>query len=282
MDRKQIIEKKKALGSITQSKTGDAILRKNVFETRVLRTRLSELEVEERRWKTNYSFEVREARKEAHCRETAKRRSFREVAGAVLAANKLKNLINTTQRSGNEVDAIEDPNEADIAEKKPKEAPKQSMDEEKLKEQQKTVRKKNESPNANNIDTSARQKIKTPLRCSSSLPEKSHDFLSPLFTRPRGETFTGRSFKTTELPRKVKSGIFTRGKNSNEISRGICSPSFLENPALIKSPMLDRRFLELEAVLVPMNQNEENTSENEEEVDESWDAASLRCESSMS
>lgn len=289
MDRKQIIEKQKALGGICQSKTGDAILRKNVFETRVLRTRLSELEIEERRWKTNYSFEVREARKEAHTRETAKHRSFREVARAAFAANKFKNLI-TSQRSGDHVDGVEGPKEADVEDEKLKETCKQSTEEEIKKnskeEQQKTPQNKNESPSTNTTDISAREKANTPLRYSYSLPEKAQRFSNPLFTRRRAETFTGRSLKTTDSPRKVKSGIFTHGINGNEISPGICSSSLSENPCSIRSPMLDKRFLDLQAALVPMNQNEESTSENEEEGDdddrESLDAVSSRSGSSMS
>lgn len=240
MNRKQIIEKQKALGCISQSKTGDAILRKNVFELRVLKTKLTELEGEEKRWKTHHSYDVKEAKKEARHRQTAKIATFRRVAHVALAAQRLKNIapLLTHTDVKEEIEDLE-------------EQPKDN-----LQEANKSLPRK--------IQNTTCLPPLSPRTCyisrhySSSYPDRNYP--SPLLVRRKIDTWTGRHRITAE---------------SSNISRDIAS---LPSPrTCTMSPMLDKRFLELKAALVPMHPDEESEDEcegNDEDDNSSNDGIS--------
>ncbi|XP_020896485.1 uncharacterized protein LOC110235368 [Exaiptasia diaphana] len=244
MNRKQILEKQRALGSISQSKTGDAILRKNIFEMRVLKTKLSDLENEQKVWKTHHNYGVKEAKKEA--REMAKVRTFRHVAQVALASQRLKNLaplFNKTQEDHKEVEEDLDleTNTHESAETLNKE----------LKPFPRKVRQPN-SENAPRLPPLTLSPQARHFSLPTSIPEKSSNFPSPLIARRRVNTWTGKSVITA---------------NSSTAARDVTTP-FSSPVTGSMSPMLDKRFLGLKAALVPMHPSEESESEEGRQEDE--------------
>lgn len=249
MNRKQIIEKQKALASITQSKTGDAILRKNVFELRVLKTKLTELETEEKRWKTHHNYDVKEAKKEARTRQVAKLATFKRVAHVALATQRLKKLA----------PFVKETTEGD----------------EDIKQQSKDNIQDNEIFNTSLTKTSSLSRnIRHPSAPSTSLPPLSPrncyvnrqlsssypdrtttNYSSPLLIRRKVDGWTGKS-KITAEPSTI-----VRDMASYSSSLRVCT----------MSPMLDKRFLGLKAALVPMQQaadDSDNDQDEHEKLDE--------------
>lgn len=247
MNRKQILEKQRALGSISQSKTGDAILRKNIFEMRVLKTKLTDLENEQKVWKTHHNYGVKEAKKEA--REMAKVRTFRHVAQVALATQRLKSLAPLFTKTP-EVELEED---EDLETTTPD-------NEETSNKEPKTLARKVRQPNLENASRLP-PLSRSPARHFSfptNITEKSSNFPSPIIARRRVNTWTGKSVITAD---------------SSTVARDVIS-SFSSSPRATGtlSPMLDKRFLGLKAALVPMHPSEE--SENEEGQQEDEDSSS--------
>lgn len=242
MNRKQIIEKQKALASITQSKTGDAILRKNVFELRVLKTKLTELETEEKRWKTHHSYDVKEAKKEARTRQMAKLATFKRVAHVALATQRLKMLAPFVESKKEQVEDIEQQSAKDILQD-------------------------NETVNTSLSKTSSPKKIRYPTapetclpplssrichinrQLSSSYPERTTNYSSPLLIRRKVDGWTGKPRITAETSTIVR-----------DIVNQSASPR-----SCTMSPMLDKRFLGLQAALVPLHHGDDSDNEHEDQ-----------------
>ncbi|EDO36239.1 predicted protein [Nematostella vectensis] len=347
MSRRQIIEKQKALGSVNnicQSKTGEAILKKNIFETRVLRSKLSEIEEEQRRWKSSFSWEVKETQKEARSRIHAKKITFRDAVHMAVAVKRLqvgaklnkeqgdtssqdKDLENETEeqprlnqdrkdsskaqrntppsraRTESEVDlktsdsVVEDVevirtprdhgtdfaarHQTKLSNYTSTSKRKQSADSKRAEKTptENATSEKEQKPvdSQNRAETSFSYKKKSKKRGENDVYDpvniriRYSKSLSSSFTPnpfpPRRKVTWCSSARKVNLARNAASAFADgrmKGKASSESGDKI---SITPNPVAM-TPMLDRRFLELTAALVPMHESPEHSSDEGEGASE--------------